>query len=198
MERDITFKAVWAGFFIFIFIGFMILIFGMGDERWFYLLSLFGVENIFFELIAGIAGGGIFAGLTWLVYKFSRASFPKNEQTTLILQLMNKRFGIATIAWGAGVSEEFLFRGVLLGLLWIHFNEIWALLISSLVFMALHIPQYKGSLVMHTIVLMMGLFLGWLFIQTGTLWAPIMAHAVYNGVISYAIKYRILPIESER
>nr|WP_275899512.1 CPBP family intramembrane glutamic endopeptidase [Bacillus piscicola] len=99
-----------------------------------------------------------------------------------------KKYGIVTIAFGAGVSEELLFRGALQGVLTVYIGSVPALLLIAGVFMILHIPQYKGSAFIHTLVFVMGLILGGLFIWSGSLWAPIAAHVTYNGCLAYILK----------
>jgi membrane protease YdiL (CAAX protease family) len=83
---------------------------------------------------------------------------------------------LALIAGAAGVGEETLFRGVfqeaLLG--WL---GLWpALAIASIVFGLLHAltPTYA---ILATLI---GAYLGWLFVMTGNLLVPIIAHGLYD------------------
>lgn len=110
----------------------------------------------------------------------------------MIIHIVKKKYGIATISVGAGVSEEILFRGALLGVLASYFSPIFSLFVVSIIFMVLHIPQYKGSFIIHLVIFFMGLGLGGLFLWTKALWAPMTAHAVYNGLLSLLMKKELL------
>lgn len=84
-----------------------------------------------------------------------------------------------------GLSEELLFRGVMLsalGLDWL------AVVMSSLVFGVLHLSgaQQWPYVIWATIV---GLALGYGAIATGNLWVPILAHIITNWVSSSLWKY---------
>jgi len=77
----------------------------------------------------------------------------------------------------AAVGEELIFRGLLLKL----FNE-WvknihvAVIITSILFSALHV-QFYGFLPR----LMLGIFLGYTFVWSRSLWVPIVAHFINNA-----------------
>lgn len=91
--------------------------------------------------------------------------------TGLMLNLM-------MIAVLPAIGEEFLFRGVLLRL----FRE-WfgsphtAVIISAFLFSALHM-QFYGFLPRF----ILGLFLGYLFVWTRSIWVPVIVHFFNNGI----------------
>ncbi|WP_152050445.1 CPBP family intramembrane glutamic endopeptidase [Tautonia marina] len=83
---------------------------------------------------------------------------------------------LALIAGAAGLGEETLFRGVMQEVLrdWLGF---WpALAIASIVFGLLHAltPTYA------IVATLIGAYLGLLFVMTGNLLVPIVAHGVYD------------------
>lgn len=86
-------------------------------------------------------------------------------------------FNILMIAVLAAVGEELLFRGVLIRL----FNE-WfknihiAVLVSAILFSMFHL-QFFGFFPR----LLLGIIFGYLFVWSGSLWLPILAHFVNNG-----------------
>lgn len=93
-------------------------------------------------------------------------------------------FNIFMIAIMAAISEEFLFRGVLLKL----FSE-WtknihlAVIFSAILFSAFHL-QFYGFFPRF----ILGVLLGYLFVWTKSLWVPIFIHFLNNAVaviISY-------------
>ncbi|MCD4744983.1 MAG: CPBP family intramembrane metalloprotease [Bacteroidales bacterium] len=80
------------------------------------------------------------------------------------------------IAFIPAIGEEFVFRGVLLRLLkeWMK-NVHLAILFSAILFSALHL-QFYGFFPR----MMLGILFGYLFIWTGTLWVPVIAHFIIN------------------
>ncbi|WP_245705265.1 CPBP family intramembrane glutamic endopeptidase [Alteribacillus persepolensis] len=185
---DISLASVWQSFGIFIIAGYVLLLLFFGEGRFSYLQTMWEAENVLLDIGFGVLIGVLFTGTIALLYYFTSLSMPDNQYTKLIKKMLYKKYGVFTIAFGAGISEEILFRGALLGIGMKYMETFWALLVVSLIFMALHIPQYKGNIWVHVIVFGMGMVLGWLFIETGALWAPIAAHTAYNGCISLLMK----------
>jgi uncharacterized protein len=78
------------------------------------------------------------------------------------------------------VIEEFIFRGLVLRR-WIARRSLWRGVIgSALVFALLHPPFWIGAFVI-------GVFLALLYLVTRSLYAPIAFHAMYNGLIAFAM-----------
>lgn len=82
------------------------------------------------------------------------------------------------IAIMAGISEEFLFRGVIQQI----FNRITrnyhiAIWISAIIFSAIHI-QFYGFIPR----VLLGALLGYLFVWSGNIWIPIVVHALNNAL----------------
>ena len=78
------------------------------------------------------------------------------------------------LALASGFGEEFFFRGALqpvVGLGW-----------ASFLFGLMHLGPDRAWLPWTGFALVMGLGLGALYILTGSLWAPVVAHVVINGV----------------
>jgi hypothetical protein len=74
----------------------------------------------------------------------------------------------------SGVAEESFFRGAL--------QPQVGLLAASLLFGAAHFVPRRELLPWTVFSIAAGLLLGWLFDATGNLIAPVVAHAVINGV----------------
>jgi len=86
---------------------------------------------------------------------------------------------------GAPLSEELLFRGFLLAALSRSRLGFWgAVIVSNTAWTALH-AQY--SLIGLGEVFLVGLVQSWLLWRTGSLWVPIICHAIYNGLILLAL-----------
>ncbi|HEY8239225.1 MAG TPA: CPBP family glutamic-type intramembrane protease [Candidatus Limnocylindrales bacterium] len=92
----------------------------------------------------------------------------------------------------APVSEELLFRGFALTAWRRRFGARGAIIRSSIVFVLAHVLFVGGdgfreaaalAFVAATARLPVALVLGWLYVRTGSLWAPIGLHATYNAVL---------------
>jgi len=82
----------------------------------------------------------------------------------------------------APISEELYFRGFLYPALRRKIGVRWGILVTSLIFGSLHfdfirmIPLAFG-----------GMWLNWLYEKSGSLYAPIVAHSVWNGIMTLLI-----------
>ena len=103
------------------------------------------------------------------------------EITTLFLSsksITGLLVNLLMIAILPAIGEEFLFRGVLL-----HIFREWAgnvhvaIFISALLFSALHL-QFYGFLPRF----ILGIFLGYIFVWTGSIWVPVLVHFFNNGI----------------
>jgi uncharacterized protein len=123
-----------------------------------------------------------------LVYRFY---LPYRRSADYYLEIVIKPLAILDLIWLGllpGLSEELLFRGVLIPALGL--NHL-AVLISSLCFGILHLssPQQWTYVVWATIV---GLIFGYSALLSGNLLVPIVAHIVTNLVSSYLWKIKHL------
>ena len=78
------------------------------------------------------------------------------------------------LALASGIGEEFFFRGALqpvVGLGW-----------ASFLFGLMHLGPDRAWLPWTGFAMVMGMGLGGLYILTGGIWAPLVAHVVINGV----------------
>ena len=77
------------------------------------------------------------------------------------------------------IGEELLFRSALIGILRKMFRNIHLpVIISAIIFSAFHL-QFYGFFPRFVL----GLMLGYLFIYSGSVWVPALAHLVNNGVV---------------
>lgn len=105
------------------------------------------------------------------------------------LELIIKPLATPDLIWLGllpGLSEELLFRGVMLpsiGLTW------FGLIVSSLSFGVLHFSgSHQWSYVVWATII--GLILGWSALETGNLLVPIIAHVTTNLISSCIWKLR--------
>lgn len=77
----------------------------------------------------------------------------------------------------APLAEEFIFRGYLYGVAKQYVGPIWAGLAASLLFAAIHVhlPAFAG-------LFLLALALTLVYEISGSIWAPILMHALFNGL----------------
>jgi len=78
---------------------------------------------------------------------------------------------------GAGLTEEFLFRGVLLKGFLRRYPRGLAIGLSAVLFGLAH-----GNLGQFISATTFGIFIGWVFAETGSLWPCVVAHGLGNGM----------------
>lgn len=138
-----------------------------------------------FEASALIAGVLATAPLVLLLEWFMRTGHPPlarfRESQIGFFAGIGFRFSplrIAVLAIGAGVTEELLFRGVFQTWAAGELPLFLALLLPNILFGALH---WRTTLY-AVIAGLVGVYLGVVFLMTGNLLAPIVAHALYDAV----------------
>lgn len=92
---------------------------------------------------------------------------------------------VLMIAVLPAIGEELLFRGVLLRVFreWFK-NTAIAVVVSAILFSALHF-QFYGFIPRF----LLGVFLGYLFVWSGSLWVPIIVHFINNAMAVIVIFY---------
>lgn len=87
-----------------------------------------------------------------------------------------------------GITEEIMFRGFLLKILWEKSSFKKAVIISSILFVIIHYPFWivKGTnLVFNSIyVLVFSIIQSYVFKKTNSLWACIISHSFHNFIVS--------------
>ena len=135
-------------------------------------------------LLLGLGIAVAITGASSLVYRL----WPAYRQSAdFYLQLVLKPLVLPDLIWLGllpGMSEELLFRGVMLPAVGLNATGLVA---SSLLFGIMHLsgPQQWPYVVWATAV---GLLLGFSALATGNLLVPIVAHVVTNLVSSYLWK----------
>ena len=81
-----------------------------------------------------------------------------------------------SVAVAAPLLEEFLLRGVILRGMLYHSTPLKAILWSAFYFAFIHLNLYQAIG-----AFLMGLFMGWIYYRTGSLWLTILIHFVNNG-----------------
>lgn len=104
--------------------------------------------------------------------------------------------GFVAIAILPGIGEEFLFRGVLQNSLQKWFkNQHVAIWVAAFLFSAIHMQLF--GLVPRMVL---GAIFGYMYVWSGNLWYPIIAHATNNGIsvlLIYLINIGVLDMDVE-
>jgi membrane protease YdiL (CAAX protease family) len=99
-----------------------------------------------------------------------------------------KFFDIFLLAVSSGFCEEVFFRGAMQSQI--------GLVGTSILFGLFHCPSPR-HLTYGLWALAAGLFLGYLMNSTGSLWVPIIAHALSNFIVIVALRYFVKPLSKE-
>ncbi|MEX2460956.1 MAG: CPBP family intramembrane glutamic endopeptidase [Paenibacillaceae bacterium] len=132
-------------------------------------------------LLWGVGYAGVFLGVNMLLSRFVPDDV--SDDGGINEKLFGKRpiWHILAISTIVAICEEVLFRGAIqyaLGPYW-----------TSILFAAIHI-RYLQHWIMTALVFGVSYGLGWIYIRTGSLWTPIMAHLVIDFVMGCIIRFR--------
>ena len=96
---------------------------------------------------------------------------------------------LAAVSLAPAMAEELVFRGALLISLGRRFGEPAAVVLTALAFGSIHLDLVGGTLMMHRIpfAILIGLGLAMLRVRTGSLAAPVLAHATVNALTFGAV-----------
>lgn len=117
---------------------------------------------------------------------FVPGSFEKNSlDINSKLDLISA--GIFFIGFGAGIVEEMVFRGIMMGVVEKRFNKTVAIIVPSLLFGLVHIMGMGFNLLSCILVVLAGTMVGVMFSliasATKSVWNSAIVHAVWNMVI---------------
>lgn len=192
--QDLT-VSFWLSQIILFFLGLSLL--------WFFYLRKGFTPAAFFSTdnLLGIGLGGPLVAVLgisfqWIAWKvFSLQAFDDGGINRLLLTIPMVTL-IPMFAFGA-IAEELLLRGVVQTGAVFYFGPIGGVLITSFFFTGMHV-RYLKKPVLFSAVFLLSLILGSLYQVTGTLWASIGAHFIYNtGSVGLAKKY-YLPLFEEK
>lgn len=97
-----------------------------------------------------------------------------------------------TVAIFAPLCEEFLCRGIILRGLLKHISPIAAILWSAFIFAFIHLNPWQA-----VPAFILGVFMGWIYYKTHSLWATIFIHFVNNALASLTFHFiPNLPIDA--
>jgi uncharacterized protein len=158
-----------------------------------YVINSFSTNTLVTNLSLSGSLGILMAVIAIGLVRITGTKIP-DEDNEQLKELMMSKHGAIIIAILPGFFEEILFRGFILPFFIQYTNPTWAVIITTIVFWAIHLPQYKYKIVLNFNVIMLSMVTSILFIQTDTLWASIFAHIVYNYFVTLAIQKKIVHI----
>lgn len=148
----------------------------------------------FQKLLAGLALGITFASSGFLYLYWSGALKITGAPVTLSWELIGW-LSLLVLGWfGIAFWEEVFFRGYMLQTLTSAIGIAPAVLITSLVFGALHIVTYGMKPSIFLSLAFFGIILAILYLRTKSLWAPIGFHFANNFWVFHILS---VPLEQE-
>jgi len=94
---------------------------------------------------------------------------------------------------GAPLTEEPLFRGVILGGFLLRYGPRKAIAYSAVLFALVHMNPWQ-----FPTAILAGLFLGWLTLRTGSLWPAVFAHFLNNFAAHLSAVYKVPFLSDQR
>ena len=128
------------------------------------------------------------AAATTLGRQFGVQPEPSNQAPIQQALQASPWFVGAFVVLIAPMYEELLFRRVLFGRLWAAGRPLLGMWLSGFAFALMHEPpglsgnSTAATLLLWAIYTCMGAAFAWLYRRSGTLWAPIFAHALNNAL----------------
>ena len=133
----------------------------------------------------------VFAGSALLGWIMRRAGVEPVPTNLALVEEAARQWPLVLVLFAVALApayEELLFRRVLFGRFLAAGRPWLGLVLASLAFALVHeVPGLSANpplavLQLWTIYGAMGAAFGWLYWRTGTLWAPVLAHALNNAL----------------
>ncbi len=140
--------------------------------------------------LIGIVGAGMLVDqVTFLLHSAAPTFFDSTGLDALnrvFLDASPLVFACLTliISAGPGLGEELFFRGIILRAFHVAMPAWGAILLSSLLFAVLHMNMLQGVGVM-----LIGLYLGFVALSTGSVWPGVAAHTLNNLLCAVFARY---------
>lgn len=146
------------------------------------LLFFFGAVGL--GVLTPVIGGIL---TTWLANGHQVSQDIKQLGSNIPVSL---RLPLAILVVSVGpLVEELLFRGVLLSSIARYVGNGWAIVITAGVFACVHLPDLSFLWYALPNLALLGLVLGWLRVQSGSIWPAVLTHGVNNlmAVVSWFV-----------
>lgn len=157
-------------------IGIIILFFQSNHK----ILSMFTIQGGWKILIWGSLFALLVLGIDILISRWVPKEVSDDGGINQMLFGNRPVWHIALISLIVAICEEVLFRGAI--------QHAWGPYWTSILFAAIHI-RYLQHLLMTGMVFSISYGLGWIYLQTGSLWTPIIAHFIIDLVMGCILRY---------
>lgn len=139
-----------------------------------------------FKWVHAVGLALLMMGVAFLCEKF--LPHRETDMEKLLRLGASVRYLVAILAvFTAPVVEELVYRGVLYAGIETRFGRVASVMVVTLLFALVHVPQYWGSVAAITAILSLSLVLTLLRAATGRILPCIATHLVYNGVQAVAL-----------
>jgi membrane protease YdiL (CAAX protease family) len=145
-----------------------------------HLLSLFNLHAGWQIVIWGVLFAAAVLGIDLLVSRWVPKEVSDDGGVNELIFGKRAFWHIALISFIVAVCEELLFRGAI--------QHAWGPYWTSILFAAIHI-RYLQHWLMTGMVFSISYGLGWIYLQTGTLWTPIVAHFLIDLTMGCILRY---------
>ncbi|NOU97590.1 CPBP family intramembrane metalloprotease [Paenibacillus sp. LMG 31456] len=143
--------------------------------------TMLSLEKGIYIPIWGIAFAGVVLLVDILVSRWVPAEVMDDGGINEMIFKNRPLWHIALLSFVVAICEEWLFRGAI--------QASWGPYWTSILFAAIHI-RYLQHWLMTGLVFSISYGLGWIYIQTGSLWTPIVAHFIIDFIMGCIIRYR--------
>ncbi|WP_248925387.1 CPBP family intramembrane glutamic endopeptidase [Paenibacillus hamazuiensis] len=144
-------------------------------------LGLFDYPQLLPVLLWGVAFAAAVLIVDMLISRYVPEEILDDGGVNEMLFARRPLWHIAVISLVVSLSEEILFRGAI--------QHSWGAYWTSILFAAIHI-RYLQHWLMTGLVFCISYGLGWIYMQTGTLWTPIVAHFVIDFMMGCILRFR--------
>ena len=148
------------------------------------------LPDILWGVAAGLILAGLYIVLTRRLVAVTGHRFYRTTVLRLIVPRTRRQLAWVLLVMGPVVlTEELIFRSLLIGGLAPLAPASWLVLAGGLIFGALHSPQGRWGMAAAAVA---GIGLGWALVATGSMALPIVAHYVTNSA-QIVLAYRLGP-----
>lgn len=151
------------------------------------LKEAFGKLGLGGRVALGAIGLALLAWLIYILFAGFLAPLLQPDQEDVTRELGTNKDELGSVAVAAfliviaaPLSEELFFRGFMFGGLRRSMSLWPAAVISAIVWGSLHLGA--GNIGVAVQLAVFGVILAWLYERSGTLWAPVLAHAINNTI----------------
>ncbi len=145
-----------------------------------------GVAVVAFTIIATLCSMIMLEPLT--------SFMPMPDSLKLVFEQMvtNTLWMSLSVAVAAPLLEEFFIRGIMLRGMLKHTTPLKAILFSAMFFALIHMNIYQA-----VTAFLIGVFMGWIYYRSGSLWLTILIHFVNNGTSTlFAVLFPQMDMEA--